>query len=153
MLCPDWSGNSIPLIEDRKDPRVLLVLLLWFVFFCCFSSFIVGLPKDASEQGRQRRRIILMAVFVVTKEDVLSCANELGIPEEEITEDVIELVKEEVSQGIQHQRGIIRGMVKEAIECPTGVLKEAAECPLGMVCSPSCPWQEVGECVSPKLRA
>ena len=97
--------------------------------------------------------IVLMAVFVVTKEDILACADELGRPEEEVTEDLIEMVKEEVSRGLHHQRGMLRGMVKEAIECPIGVPKKAGECPLGMACSPSCPWQEVGECVSPQLRA
>ena len=47
-----------------------------------------------SENGE--KDIILMAVFVVTRDDILSCASELGIPEEQVTDEVIELVKEEV---------------------------------------------------------
>ena len=84
--------------------------------------------------------VILMAILAVTREDVLTSANELGIPEEQITDDVIQLVKEKLSQVLHDWRGTIQGMVKEVIE------KEALKCPLGMVCSPSCVWCEVGRC-------
>ena len=87
--------------------------------------------------------IILMAIFMVTKDDILTCANELGIPKEQVTDDVIELVKEKVSQDLRHCREVIKGIVKEAVK------REAIRCPLGMVCSPSCVWQEVCECISP----
>ncbi len=89
-----------------------------------------------------REDILVMAIFMVTKDDVRACANELGMPEEQVTDDVIELVKEAVSQGLGDFRGVIKDIVKEAIK------KEATECPLGIVCSPSCAWREVGECVS-----
>ena len=80
-----------------------------------------------------------MAVFTVTKGDVLACAHELGIPEEQVTDDLIELVKEKVSQGLGDWREVVKGMVKEAIRCP-----------LGLVCSPSCAWRELGECMLPR---
>ena len=83
--------------------------------------------------------IILMAIFMLTRDDVLACADELGIPEEQVTDDVIELVKEKVSQGFRGWREVVKGMVKEAIKCP-----------LGLVCSPSCAWREVGECILPR---
>ena len=94
-----------------------------------------------AENGK--KGIILMAMFTVTKNDVLACANELGIPEEQVTDDVVELVKERVSQGLCGWREAIKDMVKEAIN------EEAVVCPLGMVCSPSCAWQEVCQCTSP----
>ena len=94
-----------------------------------------------TESGKEN--VILMALFMVTKDDVLACANELGIPEEQVTDDLIELVKERVSQSLGDLREVIRGMVKQAVK------KEAIECPLGLVCSPSCAWREVGECLSP----
>ncbi len=84
-------------------------------------------------------RVLLMAILVVTRDDVLTCANELGIPEEQVTDDVIELVKERVSQGLGGWREIIKSMVKEAIKCP-----------LGLVCFPTCAWREAGECLSPR---
>ena len=92
--------------------------------------------------------ILLMAVFMVTRDDVLASANELGIPEEQVTDDVIELVKGKVSQGLHDWREAIKGVVKEAIS-KEAVDKEAIKCPLGMVCSPSCAWREVGGCILP----
>jgi hypothetical protein len=81
--------------------------------------------------------IILIALLALTRDDVLECANELGMSEEQISEDVIELVKNNIRQNLTGWREIVRGMVKEAIKCP-----------LGLVCSPACPWQEIGECIS-----
>ena len=83
--------------------------------------------------------IILMALLVVTKDDILACADELGLSEEEVTEELVESVKDKVSQGLSGWREAVRGMVKEAIKCP-----------LGLVCSPSCAWREVGGCMLPK---
>ena len=83
--------------------------------------------------------IILMALLALTREDVLTCANELGMAEEQITEDVISLVKERVSQGLGGWREEVKGMVRDAIKCP-----------LGLVCSPSCAWREVGKCTLPR---
>lgn len=95
---------------------------------------------EMAENGKED--IILMAMFMVTKADVLAGADELGIPEEQVTDEVIELVKQKVSQELGHWRGVIKDMVKEAIK------KATIECPLGLACSPSCAWREVGECVS-----
>jgi len=95
-----------------------------------------------AESGKED--IILMAIFAVTKSDILACANELGIPEEQVTDEVIELVKEKVSQGLGDWRKVIKGIVKEAIK------EEPIKCSLGLVCSPSCAWREVGKCISPR---
>ncbi|MFC1986362.1 hypothetical protein ACFLWC_05160 [Chloroflexota bacterium] len=88
------------------------------------------------EESR-KEEIILMAVLMVTKDDVLAFANELGIPGERVTEHAFELVKEKVSQGFDRCREAVKDMIKEAIKCP-----------LSLDCSPSCPWREVGECLS-----
>jgi len=94
-----------------------------------------------AESGKQD--ILVMALFVVTRDYVLACANELGIPEEQITDDVIELVKERISQGIGGWREVVKGMVEETIK------EDDIKCPLGLVCSPSCAFREVGECILP----
>ena len=86
-----------------------------------------------------RENIILMAFLVLTKDDVLACASELGMSEEQVTEDVIELVKDRVSRGLSDWREVVKGMVKGAIKCP-----------LGLVCSPSCAWRQVGGCTLPR---
>jgi len=71
----------------------------------------------------------------------LTCADELGMSKEQITDDVMEMVKGEVSQGLGDWANAIKDMVKETIK------NGAVNCPLGLVCSPSCTWQEVGGCI------
>ena len=83
--------------------------------------------------------IVLMALMVLTKDDVLAGASEVGMSEEEVTEDLIELVKDRVSQGLAGWREGVKDMVREALKCP-----------LGLVCSPSCAWREVGGCTLPR---
>ncbi len=83
---------------------------------------------------------LFMIVFTVTRSDVLAWANELGIPLAQVTDDVIEMLKEKIRQGTDNWRELFEGMVKEAIKCP-----------LDMVCSLSCPWREVGECKLPTM--
>jgi len=83
------------------------------------------------------QEILVMAFFMVTRKDVLACADELGMPEEQVTDDVIELIKEKVSQGMGNWREVVEDMVKKAIECP-----------LGLACFPSCVWREVCNCTS-----
>ena len=84
---------------------------------------------------QKNRDILLMALFVVTRDDVLSSAREIGLSEAEVSGDVIELVKNRVSQGLGDWREKIKELVKDAIRCP-----------LGMACSASCPFRELGQC-------
>ena len=89
-----------------------------------------------AKNGKEENLFMLM--FVVTRSDVLAWANELGIPLDQVTDDVIEMVKTKIRQGASSWRELVEGMVKEAIKCP-----------LDMVCSPYCPWREVGKCILP----
>ena len=91
--------------------------------------------------------VLLIAIFTVTRDDVRASADELGIPEEQITDEVIKRVREKISQSLNDWREVIKGMVKEILS-QGAIEKEAIGCPLGMVCSPACAWREVGECVS-----
>ena len=86
-----------------------------------------------SESGKQD--IILMWILTVTKDDLLACANELGMSEEQVTDDVIDLVKERFSPSLLDWPQVIKDIVKDAFNCP-----------LGIVCSPSCVWREAGQC-------
>ena len=94
---------------------------------------VKGAIKVAESNGED---IILMALLILTRDDVLECANELGMSEEQISEDVLKLVKKKVRQDLRGWHEIVKGMVKEAIKCP-----------LGLICSPACPWQKAGECM------
>ena len=53
-------------------------------------------------------------IFVLTKEDVLECAREMGIPEEAITDDVLRMVRKGVDNGLDN-----------GLECWSMVMKEA----------------------------
>ena len=50
-------------------------------------------------------------IFVLTREDVIGCAREIGIPEEMITDDVLYQVKKGVEWGL----GCWDEVMKEAI--------------------------------------
>jgi len=78
-------------------------------------------------------------IFILTKEDALACAMELGIPKEQITDDVIESVKRRVSLEFSRWTEVVKSALKEAIKCP-----------LGLVCYPSCAWWKDGKCTFPK---
>jgi hypothetical protein len=49
VLCPDWSGLSIDLITDWKDPRTLPVLVLWYFAAQSMWSMVVGV-KVSNQQ-------------------------------------------------------------------------------------------------------
>ena len=78
-------------------------------------------------------------MFILTEDDVLACANELGMSKEQVTDDVIELVKREVSLELGDWREVVKSALRVAIECP-----------LGLVCYPSCYWWEDGKCTFPR---
>jgi protein O-mannosyl-transferase len=59
-LGPDWSGQSIDLIETWSDRRIVGVLLLWTFAAMCFLSLLFGVPRFPHAETR---RIGLMAFF------------------------------------------------------------------------------------------
>jgi len=63
----------------------------------------------------------------------------MGIAEEQLTDEVIELVRDGLEAAFSHWPEI----VKE-------ILVRAAQCPLGLVCFPSCCWWKEGRCVFPR---
>lgn len=90
---------------------------------------------------KSKQDVLVMALFVVTRDSVLAFADEAGVSEEQVTDEVFELVRENVSQVLGDWQDAVRDMIKETIE------KEVAKCPLGITCSPSCAFKKVGECV------
>ena len=78
-------------------------------------------------------------IFMLTKYDILVCANELRIPEEQVTDDVIELVQNRISISFSHWPEVVKSALMEAVKCP-----------LGLVCYPSCYWWKDGKCTFPR---
>jgi len=77
-------------------------------------------------------------MFVVTRSDVLTWASESGIPVDQVTNEVIEMLKKKIVQGAASWWEILEYMFKEAIKCP-----------FGMDCLSPCPWREISECKLP----
>ena len=78
-------------------------------------------------------------IFMLTKGDILACASELGISKEQVTDNVIELVKKKISLGLGNWPEVVKSALNEAIGCP-----------LGLGCYPSCFWWQDGKCTFPR---
>ena len=78
-------------------------------------------------------------IFILTKDDILACARELKIPEEQVADETIELVKDKINR----EFGRWPEIVKE-------VLTQVSQCPLGLTCFPSCCWWKEGRCIFPR---
>ena len=55
-------------------------------------------------------------VFILTKADVICCASQMGIPEEEITDEVIEQVKKGVEWGLECWHEVMCDAIKFALK-------------------------------------
>jgi hypothetical protein len=78
-------------------------------------------------------------VFTMTRDQVLACARELGIAEEQLTDEVMGLVRDRLEAEFRRWPEI----VKE-------ILSRAARCLLGLACFPSCCWWKEGRCLFPR---
>jgi hypothetical protein len=56
------------------------------------------------------------AVFILTKEDVMECAREMGIPAEAITNDVLAQVKKGVEWGLECWSEVVKEAVNMALK-------------------------------------
>ena len=59
-------------------------------------------------------------IFVLTREDVIGCARELGIPEESITDDVLARVKKGVEWGLECWTDVVKTAIREALDIEGG---------------------------------
>jgi len=55
-------------------------------------------------------------IFQLTKEDVIECAREMGIPDEAITDDVLSQVKKGVDWGLECWSMVVKEAIKSALE-------------------------------------
>ncbi len=55
-------------------------------------------------------------IFVLTKEDVIDCAGEMGIPEEAITDDVLAQVKKGVEWGLECWSDVVKVAINFALK-------------------------------------
>jgi len=55
-------------------------------------------------------------VFILTMEDVIACAKEMGIPKEAITDDVFHRVKKGVEFGLKCWTEVVKTALDEALK-------------------------------------
>jgi len=55
-------------------------------------------------------------IFLLTREDVIECAREMDIPEEAITDDVLEQVKKGVDWGMECWSDVVKEAISFALK-------------------------------------
>jgi hypothetical protein len=55
-------------------------------------------------------------IFVLTREDVIECAREMGIPEKAITDDVLYQVKKGVAWGLECWSYVVKEAINMALK-------------------------------------
>ncbi len=55
-------------------------------------------------------------IFVLSKEDVIDCAREMGIPEEAITDDILAQVKKGVEWGLECWSDVMKEAISFALK-------------------------------------
>ena len=55
-------------------------------------------------------------IFILTREDVIGCARQMGIPEEKITDDVLYQVKKGMEWGLECWDEVMREAINQALE-------------------------------------
>ena len=55
-------------------------------------------------------------IFVLTREDVIECAREMGIPAEAITDDVLYQVKKGVAWGLECWSEVVKEAIRSALK-------------------------------------
>jgi len=64
------------------------------------------MPEDASQE----------VVFILTREDVMECAQEMGMPPEVITDDVFYQVKKGVEWGLEYWSEVMKEAINIALK-------------------------------------
>jgi hypothetical protein len=55
-------------------------------------------------------------IFVLSKEDVIDCAREMGIPEESITDDILAHIKKGVEWGLECWSNVVKEAINMALK-------------------------------------
>jgi len=55
-------------------------------------------------------------IFILTRDDVIACAREMGMPEQAITDDILEQVKKGVEWGLCCWAEVVKEAIHLALE-------------------------------------
>jgi hypothetical protein len=79
----------------------------------------VGAPTNSLSIHLERRKPFMAdndTIFVLTREDVIGCAREMGIPEEAITDDILAQVKKGVEWGLECWSEVVKEAINMALK-------------------------------------
>ncbi|MDD4986284.1 MAG: hypothetical protein PHQ43_10955 [Dehalococcoidales bacterium] len=78
----------------------------------------VGTPRlfVIHEERRKPTMADTDTIFVLSKEDVVDCAREMGIPEEAITDDILAQVKKGVEWGLECWSDVVKEAINMALK-------------------------------------
>jgi hypothetical protein len=79
----------------------------------------VGTPRHPTVIHSERRRPTMAdkdTIFVLSREDVVGCAREMGIPEDTITDDILAQVKKGVEWGLECWSEVVKEAINMALK-------------------------------------
>jgi hypothetical protein len=79
----------------------------------------VGTPRYSFAIHLERRKPDMAdkeTIFVLSREDVIGCASEMGIPEEAITDDILAQVKKGVEWGLECWSEVVKEAINMALK-------------------------------------
>ena len=79
-------------------------------------TFAIDKAKQSLRECIERDYPEHETIFVLTREDVIECARELGMPEEAITDDVLRAVRKEVDWGLDCWSDVVKEAINYALK-------------------------------------
>ena len=79
----------------------------------------VSTPRYSLVINLERRKPTMAdkdTIFVLSREDVVDCAREMGIPEEAITDDILAQVKKGVEWGLECWSDVVKEAINMALK-------------------------------------
>ena len=64
----------------------------------------------------KERAMAKVAIFILTRADVIQCAKEMGVPEEAMTDDILAQVKKGVEWGLDCWSGVVKEAINMALK-------------------------------------
>jgi hypothetical protein len=93
-------------------------------------------------------RIYSTALFLLTKNIINECADDLGLSEDMITDDVIEAIRDRTEDIFATWRESLKNVIRDTIGHEIA-RSSKDECPLHLTCSAACPYMQIGGCRLP----
>jgi hypothetical protein len=92
-------------------------------------------------------RMVTTALFLVTNNIINECAEDLGLKDNQITDEIIEAVKDRANNTFTNWRDSLKNIIRDTIGHE--MARKDDECPLHLTCTAACPFMQIGGCRLP----